>query len=217
MKNPLARFYEFLDRPIAGWSRIALAVLVFPLLLSFAFPLWKISLHAPQYPKGLYMEIYSHKLDGGNNGHDINEINELNHYIGMHKIDEDELAELSWMPFAIIALALLAWRCAAIGNVRMLIDLAVISAFIGGFSMARFVYRMYYYGHHLDPTAAITVPGFTPALFGTKQIANFSTSAYPQVGSYLIGVFLFGVAGITVAHLWLGRRAAAKVSAMAPA
>src|SRR5262245_1567507 len=122
MKSALARFYEFLDRPIPLWSRGLLVALVIPLALAFAAPLWRISLRAPQYPQGLYMEIYAHKLDGGNGGHDIAEINTLNHYIGMHKIDRAELSELDWMPFALAALALLTLRCAAIGNVRILID-----------------------------------------------------------------------------------------------
>ena len=33
MKHALARFYQFLDRPITWWSRIVLVVLVVPLLL----------------------------------------------------------------------------------------------------------------------------------------------------------------------------------------
>jgi len=209
MKKPLLeKFYEFLGRPIQFWSRIALVVLVVPLLFSFSQPLWKISLVAPQYPKGLYMEIYSHKLDGGNGGHDITEINTLNHYIGMHKLDRAELNELDWMPLAILALALLALRCAAIGDVRMLVDLAVVSGFVAAYSMGRFVFKLYTFGHNLDPTAPIKLDGFTPAIFGKKQIANFATESYPQAGAILIGVFLFGVAALTGYHLFTGRRAA---------
>ena len=33
MKHALARFYQFLDRPITWWSRIVLVVLVVPLLV----------------------------------------------------------------------------------------------------------------------------------------------------------------------------------------
>ncbi|MCA9676620.1 MAG: hypothetical protein H6709_09760 [Kofleriaceae bacterium] len=210
MKHALARFYQFLDRPITWWSRIVLVVLVVPLLLSFTAPLWKITLTAPQYPHGLHMDIYAHKLDGGHDGHDITEINTLNHYIGMHKIDRAELNELDWMPFAVLALALLALRCAAIGNVRMLIDLAVVTGFISLYSMGRFVYKMYTYGHNLDPHAPLTIKPFTPAIFGRKQIANFATESYPQLGSVLIGIFVTGVAGLTLYHLIAGRLAAAR-------
>jgi len=210
MQHALARFYEFLDRPITGWTRIALVALVVPLLFAFAAPLWKISLRAPQYPAGLYMDVYAHKLDGGHGGHDIEEINNLNHYIGMHRIDRAELSELDWMPFAIIALALLALRCAAIGNVRMLIDLTVVTGFVAAYSLGRFVYRLYVFGHSLDPTAPLTLAPFTPAIFGRKQIANFATESYPQLGAVYIGVFMAGVAGLTVYHLVAGRMAAAR-------
>ena len=214
MRHPLIRFYEFLDTPIKMWSRAVLAALVLPLVLAFGAPLWKISLRAPQYPQGLYMDIYAHKLDGGHDGHDIKEINTLNHYIGMHKIDRAELNELDWMPFAIIALALLTLRCAAIGNVRMLVDLVVVTGFVATYSMGRFVYKLYVYGHNLDPAAPLTVKPFTPAIFGRKQIANFATESYPQLGSVYISIFLVGVVAVTAYHLIRGRLDAARRDAV---
>jgi copper chaperone NosL len=215
MKILFDRFYEFLDRPLKGWSRLALAVVVIPLALAFTAPLWRISMTAPQYPKGLHLDVYAHKLDGGHDGHDIAEINELNHYIGMHKIDRTELSDLDWIPFGLVALMLLTLRCAAIGNVRMLVDLFVTANFIAGFAMARFVYKLYVFGHNLDPKAAITIKPFTPAIFGKKQIANFATESYPALGTLWVSLFLFGITAILVYHLWTGRRAA--VRAMAPA
>lgn len=206
MKDPLARFYQFLDRPIYLPARLALVALVIPLALAFTAPLWKISLRAPQYPAGLYMDIFAHKLDGGHDGHDITEINTLNHYIGMHKIDRAELSELDWMPFALMALALLTLRCAAIGNVRMLVDLVVMTGFVAAYSMGRFVYKLYVYGHNLDPKAPLEVEPFTPAIFGRKQIANFATESYPQLGSVYVGVFIAGVVGLLLWHLIKGWR-----------
>lgn len=205
MKNALARFYEFLDRPLYGWGRLALALSVIPIVLALGQPLWKISMKAPQYPKGLYVEIYAHTVEGGNDNHDLKEINTLNHYIGMHSIDRAELSDLDWIPFALVALILLTLRCAAIGNVRMLVDLAVTTVFVGGFSMFRFVYKLYSFGHNLDPTAPIKVEPFTPAIFGEKQIANFSTSSYPQGGTVLIGVFITAIFAVTAWHLIKGR------------
>lgn len=213
MKHALAEFDEFLDRPIAGWSRIALAVLVIPLLLAFTAPLWRISMQAPQYPKGLSMEIYAHKLEGGHGGRDLAEINTLNHYIGMKSIDRAELSELDWLPFAILALALLALRCAAIGNVRMLVDLVVVTTFVASYSMGRFVYKLYVYGHNLDPKAPFDVEPFTPAIFGEKQIANFLTESYPQLGSIYIGIFVIGVVAVLAWHLIAGRLAASRAQA----
>lgn len=204
----LDRFYSFLDRPLALWSRVALLLLVIPLVLAFTAPLWRISMEAPQYPKGLWLEIYSHKVEAGNNGQHLDEINTLNHYIGMHKIDRAALTDLDWIPFALGALVLLTLRVAAIGNVRGLLDLLVLAGYIAGFAGARFVYRMWVFGHQLDPKAPVTVEPFMPALFGTKQIANFTTHSFPQTGSVLVGVFLLGLVVITGWHLMAGRRQA---------
>jgi len=208
MSPALEKFYAFLDRPLYGWSRLVLLAMVLPLVLSFTQPLWRISMTAPQYPDGLYMEIYTHKIDGGNNGQHIKEINTLNHYIGMHKIDRAELADLDWIPFGLGLLIILTLRCAAIGNVRSLVDLAVLAGYIGMFAMGRFVYKMYVFGHNLDPDAPIKLEPFTPAIFGTKKIANFSTQSYPQLGSIFIGVFFAGLLGVLGWHLFTGRKQA---------
>lgn len=204
----LDKFYAFLDRPLIPWTRILLVLVLIPLALAMTEPLWKISMTAPQYPKGLYMEIYAHKIEGGNNGQHIKEINTLNHYIGMHKIDRAELSDLDWIPFGLGLLALLTLRCAAIGNVRMLVDLGVLALYIGLFAFGRFVYKLYVFGHNLDPDAPLKIDPFTPAIFGTKRIANFVTTSYPQAGSYLIGAFFTGVLGVLALHLFIGRKRA---------
>jgi hypothetical protein len=201
----LSRFYEFLDRPLFGWSRVVLALLVIPLVLAFGEPLWKISLHAPQYPNGLWMDVYMHKVEGGNSGQHIKEINTLNHYIGMHKIDRGELADLDWIPFAVGLLVVLALRCAAIGNVRSLIDLVALTSYVTVFAFGRFIYKMYVFGHNLDPSAPLKIKPFTPAIFGTKQIANFTTTSMPQLGSLLVGIFATGITVLLCWHLIAGR------------
>jgi hypothetical protein len=213
MKHPLTRFYDFLDRPLAMWTRLPIALLVVPLVLSFSYPLWRISMEAPQYPNGLSLDIYAYTLEGGREGRDIQEINTLNHYIGMRRIERADFADLDWIPFALGLLAILTLRVAAIGNVRALVDLAVMVSYVLGFMGARFVYKLYVYGHELDPTAPVDIPPFTPVIIGTKQIANFTTHSMPQRGSYLLLGFSFGVIAITVWHLWSGRRAAARAEA----
>lgn len=217
IKQQLDGFYSFLDRPLYGWARIALLVLVIPLALAFTQPLWRISLRAPQYPDGLWMEIYTHKVDGGNNGQHISEINTLNHYIGMHKIDRAELSDLDWIPFALGLLALLTLRCAAIGNVRTLIDLIVVATYVSGFAFARFLYRLWYFGHSLAPDAPIRLEPFTPAVIGKKQIANFAVESWPQAGTLWVTVFLAGITALTMWHLIAGRRAATRTAVAAVA
>jgi len=212
LRQSLDSFYAFLDRPLFLPARLALAVLVIPLCLAFTAPLWRISMVAPQYPNGLYMEIYPHKVDGGHDGHDITEINELNHYIGMKPIDRAALTDLDWIPFALGLLALLTLRCAAIGNVRTLIDLIVVAGYVASFAFARFIYKLWYFGHSLAPDAPIKLTPFTPAVVGKKQVANFAVESWPQAGTYWVTAFLAGIAAITLWHLIAGRRAAARAT-----
>lgn len=46
----------------------------------------------------------------------------------------------------------------------------------------------YDYGHDLDPTAAIVVPGmsYQPPLFGSKQLLNFTAHSYPDTGGWVV-------------------------------
>jgi hypothetical protein len=215
-RSAVRRFYVLLAEPLLTRERIILALLVPLLLCSFLLPLWRISMEAPQYPEGLSMDIYPHAVVGGHGGSDIAEINILNHYIGMQKIDRVNLTDLGWLPFAIGGLAVLALRVAAIGTVRSLVDLTVITFYVGTFAFARFVYRLYVYGHVLDPNAPVKIPGFTPALFGSKQIANFTTHSYPQAGTIFIMLFGLGVAAVAVWHVIVHRRGGVPSGALVP-
>lgn len=210
MNNAMQKFYEFLDRPLRPWSRFVLAAMVVFLALAFTAPLWKISMEAPQYPDGLYMDVWAYKLEGGDDGQHIQEINTLNHYIGMHQIVPEDFSDLDWMPFAMGFLIILTLRVAAIGNVRSLIDLSVLMTYVLAFMGARFVYRLYVFGHDLDPNAPFDVEPFTPVIIGTKQIANFTTHSMPQLGTLWITLYALGVGGICAFHLVSGRRAAAR-------
>ena len=178
------------------------------LLVSMALPYWTMVLHAPQYPQGLRVQAHLYRLDG-----DVQEIDTLNHYIGMRPIDRASLADLDWLPFAFGALVLLALRVAAIGNVRALLDLTVLTTYVSLFAFGRFAYMLYRYGHDLSPDAPVKVEGFMPALLGTKQIANFTTHSWPQAGSGYLAVFVVGVVALCGWHLVAGRRRAVREAA----
>lgn len=217
MRLYLDSFYAFLAKPLKPRARLLLAVLAVPLALSFTQPLWRISMEAPQYPNGLYMDIYAYKVEGGNNGQHIQEINTLNHYIGMRTLDRDAMSDLDWIPFALGALFIFALRVAAIGNVSALVDLVVMTTYVSAFAFSRFVYTLYIFGHHLKPDAPVKVPGFMPAVLGTKQIANFTTHSWPQGGSYLLAAFAVGTVAVLLWHLISGRRAAVREAKAATA
>jgi hypothetical protein len=206
MKRVLCNFMTVLGSPVHRRGRLLLIALIIPLGLSFFFPLWRIRMEAPQYPRGLHMDIYAYKLDGGNNGHDVAELNALNHYIGMKTLDRTSVPELGWIPFAFGALALLTLRVAVLGRVRDLVDLSVLVSYVTIFFFARYVMMLYRYGHNLDPRAALTLEPFMPVIIGTKQIANFTTQSYPLVGTLLIGIFAAGVIGLTGWYVIRGSR-----------
>jgi copper chaperone NosL len=210
MRLHLDSFYAFLARPLKMRARVLLALLAVPLALSFTQPLWRISMEAPQYPAGLTLDIYAWTVEGGNGGQHLQEINVLNHYIGMRTLDREAMSDLDWLPFALGALFIFALRVAAIGNVSSLVDLVVMTTYVSGFAFARFVYTLYIFGHHLNPDAPVKVPGFMPAVLGSKQIANFTTHSWPQAGSYFLMVFVVGTVAVLVWHLVSGRRAAVK-------
>ena len=213
MSEFLARFYRVLAQPLVPWTRILLVLVVVPLAWGATERLWTIHFFAPQYPKGLQLHVYSYTIEGGNEGRDLPEINTLNHYVGMRNLDPTDFADLDFMPFAIGVLAVLALRVAAIGDVRALVDLAVLTGYFGVFGLGRFAYMLYTYGHQLDPRAAIRMEGFMPPVWGTKEIANFTVSSFPSTGTILISVFGATVVLLALWHLARGARSA---SAAAP-
>jgi hypothetical protein len=199
-------FYRFLDEPIFPWARVVLGLLTIFVGLSFLVPMWHINMKAPQYPEGLDLYIYSFKVDGGNDGNDVQEINVLNHYIGMAPLDRASLTDLDWIPFLFVGMIIFALRTAVIGKVRSMIDLLVMTTYAGIFGFGRLYYKLYTFGHNLDPKAPITVDPFMPVMWGKKQIANFLTEANPGLGTWCVAIFATGLTVLVLAHLFIGRR-----------
>jgi hypothetical protein len=177
---------RFLDLPLDIAPRALLLVAVLLLVPAYLFPLWDMTMFAPQYQDGLRIHIYSYKLDGGNKGQDIKEVNVLNHYIGMKDLASNEFSEFKWMPFVIGVLGLLFLRAAVLGKMSHLVDVVVLYLYFGLFSLWSFAYKMYWYGHNLSPTAAVKIDPFMPPLFGYKKLANFEVYCYPALGSYAL-------------------------------
>jgi hypothetical protein len=200
MSRIVAQFYELITQPLTAAGRLSLAAFVIPLAISLSLPLWTITMEAPQYPNGLELTIYAYKIEGGNDGQHLQEINTLNHYIGMRSLDREALSDLDWIPFALGGLLILTLRVALIGNLRSVIDLIVITAYVSVFAFARFVYTLYQFGHNLNPEAPVKVPGFMPAVIGSKQIANFTTHSWPSTGSLLLAVYALGIVAVFVAQ-----------------
>ena len=187
----LHRIDLFFDRELTMQSRLLIVAGVLLLIPVFLFPLYEMTLVATQFPDGLLLDIYAHKLEGGKtpSRDDLREINTLNHYIGMRPLLESDFSEMKWIPLAIGAFALLALRAVVLGKMSKLVDVVVLFIYFGLFSAWSFYQRLYDYGHNLDPTAAMKVTPFTPPVIGTHQIANFTVTNMPGPGSYLMIAF----------------------------
>ena len=198
ISNLLGREFRFLARPLNLWSRLFLLLGAAAIVISLFFPLWRMHLVAPQYSDGLDLFIYSYKIAGGGlNGQHLVEINNLNHYIGMAQIVQADFLEMRWMPFMFGLITLLILRSVVFGQMGNVVDLFVVYCYFGVFSIGSFWYRLYTYGHDLDPHAPMHIKPFTPLLLGTKQIANFRESSYPELGAILlcVSVLLILIAG----------------------
>ena len=206
IKTFLEKEVAFFDLPLKFASRILILISILSLLPAFFLPLWNMTFVSNQYLDGLQLHIYAQQLEGGKtpDRDDLREINSLNHYIGMRPLLESDFSEFTWIPFVLGGLILLSLRAIVIGKMSGVVDVFVLFVYFGLFSMWSFYHRLYIYGHNLDPRAAIKGPPFTPPVFGTKVIANFTVSSYPDFGSAGMigfGIFLFAAIVISARQL----------------
>jgi copper chaperone NosL len=204
MPSVLEKEQQLLDRPL-GWNpRALLVAAALVAVLANFLPLWNLTMFAPQYPDGLRLDIYSFRLEGGNHGQDVREINLLNHYIGMKDLAEEDFTQFRWLPFALGVLALLFLRAAVHGRVAQLLDVVVLFVYFGLYSLWSFGYTLYRYGHDLSPQAAVKVAPFTPPLLGHAKLANFDVYSFPKLGTYAMLLVVLLLAGAVLLALWRG-------------
>lgn len=183
-------------------SRILVLVASLALALAYVLPIWVIDLEAPQYPEGLGMVI---RIDdvAGQKPNDLNNINNLNHYIGMKRIEPESIPELVIMPWLVAALMAGGLLTAALGRRRLLYAWIGTYLVVSVVGLADFYKWEYDYGHNLDEeNAIIKVPGmnYQPPLIGSKQLLNFRAHSWPGAGGWiLIGVSMVGM-GVAVAE-----------------
>lgn len=172
-----------------------------PLLL-FVFPLWKITLEAPQYPTPLGMYIHINDFSDAN-PHDIKNINLMNHYVGMKYIP-DAIPEFKIFPVGIIITTIIGLIIAFKGSYKWFLYWFILMIILSSAGLYDFYIWEHDYGHDLDPKAIMkftnpdgTVMGFQPPLFGSKDILNFTAHSYPRLGAFFLAL---GIGGSLLAY-----------------
>lgn len=162
------------------------------LLMSIFLPYWKLTLHAPQYPSGLSLHVYVNQVAG-----DVQEIDELNHYIGMRSMKDGATLERTLSIVIIGALALLAIAAIYIHS-PVVVFFSLPTFFYPAIFLGDLYFWLWNFGTNLDPHAPLSnaVKPFVPPLLGTGMVGQFKTVATWEIGLYfsLIAAILVPVA-----------------------
>lgn len=175
-----------------------MALGMFCLLALFLWPMWRITLFAPQYPDGVTMFIHIDKI-GGESPSTIQNINILNHYVGMKFIEPDAIPELKYFWKIIVGMVVLGFVAVAVNKRWMYFGWGLLMVVLAIAGLYDFYLWEYDYGHSLSDTAPIKIPGasFQPPLIGKKDILNFVAVSMPHTAGYFAGasILLAFVAG----------------------
>ena len=195
-------------------QKASILMIIGPLFLLglFSFPLWNIKLGAPQYPEPLGMNIH---IDGirDMNEFDLQNIDGLNHYIGMRTLPKpEEMWEFSTFPLVIggmVALGVLVGLLGFFGKVgyKWFIGWFVVMSILGILGMYDFNAWMVDYGTNLDPNAIMklsnadgTPMSYKPPLFGHAKMLNFDVTSLPSKGAW----FMFTGMMLTLVAFFIG-------------
>ncbi|HWV23801.1 MAG TPA: cytochrome C [Thermomicrobiales bacterium] len=168
----------------AIWPRLVLIVSAILLAISNVFEFWHLTLNAPQYPGGLKVTLFTHKMEG-----DVFEVDGLNHYIGMMPLGDAATFERSIAMVAMAAFVVMGILAAVLGAKKSAWLALPIVIFPIAF-VADLFFWLYKAGHELDPTAALSssVKPFTPAILGRGVVGQFSTDAIFGLGFWIAAV-----------------------------
>lgn len=184
------------------------------LLGLYFFPLWNIMLGAPQYPEPLGMNIYINGIQGFNE-FDIQNIDGLNHYIGMKTLPKPEdMWEFSAFPKVIGGMVFLGVLIGFLGfigkvNYKWFLGWFVLMSVLGILGMYDFNAWMTDYGTNLDPHAIMKLANpdgtpmtYKPPLLGNAKMLNFDVASWPRAGAYMMFVGM----SLTVVAFFVGKK-----------
>jgi len=156
-------------------NRIWMSIAALMLIGVYLFPIWSISLEAPQYPEGIGLNIWINQIEG--------------------KAPPESIPELKIMPPVIGFLIASGLLIAIFGSRKWVLGWLVVFMILAVVGLVDFYLWEYDYGHNLNPDAAIKIPGmsYQPPLIGSKQLLNFTAASWPHIG------FGFAVASMMIA------------------
>ena len=184
---------------ISRFAQSVTALAALSLTGLFFLPLWRVQLVAPQYPEGLGMRISINSIRGATS-YDLDNINGLNHYIGMQRISPEAIPELRLMPWILGALIVTGLIAALLRRRRPLYAWFAAFVIASAAGLVDFWRWEYDYGHNIDfEHAIIKIPGmnYQPPLMGVKQLLNFTAVSWPDAGGWL-ALVAFALATLAV-------------------
>lgn len=180
----------------------------------FIFPLWNITLEAPQYPIPLGMNIHINDFVDAN-PFDIKNINLMNHYVGMKYIPE-AIPEFKIFPAGIIITTIIGLIIGFKLNYKWFLGWFILMIVLSLAGLYDFYLWERDYGYDLDPKAIMkftnpdgSIMGFQPPLFGSKDILNFTAHSYPRLGALFLAL---GIAVSLIAFL-IGKKESKGITA----
>lgn len=181
----------------------------------FVFPMWNIRLGAPQYPEPLGIDIYINGLQGQSE-FDLQNIDGLNHYIGMKTLPKPEdMWEFTVFPLVTFAMSVLGILFGILGLLKGIspnwfLFWFILMSILGILGVYDFNQWLIDYGTDLDPNAIMklmnpdgTPMKYNPPLFGHKKLLNFDAYSYPRIGGILLWLGMMS----TLVAFWMGKKA----------
>jgi hypothetical protein len=185
------------------------------LLGLYFLPLWNIMLGAPQYPEPLGMNIHINGIRGVSE-FDVQNIDGLNHYIGMRTLPKDEdMWEFSAFPVIVGLMIALGVLIGVLGYFKKVsykgfLGWFILMSVLGILGMYDFNAWMVDYGTNLDPNAIMklthpdgTPMTYKPPLLGHVKMLNFDVTSMPAPGAWLMFVGM----SLTLVASYLGWKA----------
>ncbi|MEN3001950.1 MAG: nitrous oxide reductase family maturation protein NosD [Armatimonadota bacterium] len=172
------------DCPGEGRNKVMLVVAALLVFASIWLPYWQIHIVAPQYPKGLNVVVY---VTGA--GGDVQEVDGLNHYIGMRPLGEAAPFERKISVPGLSAIALALVLLALIPRPRWLQILLALPVWAVPFVFAGDLYYwLREYGLNLDPKAPLSamIKPFIPPLVGPGKVGQFQVFAWFHIGYFMV-------------------------------